>query len=110
MPNGIIALLPLSDRLSSIVWSTEVDIVKSLIKMSENEFIDAVNHAFVQKFPKQAFINEAMRGLASILGQDHTTRQLPPKVHKIYHNSRAAFPLGFGHASTYVRQGVALIG
>lgn len=51
-----------------------------------------------------------MRSLASILGQDHTTRQIPPKVHKIYNNSRAAFPLGFGHASTYVRQGVALIG
>lgn len=52
-----------------------------------------------------------MKCAASCLGTDtQTVRQLPPKLNSLYHNSRAGFPLGFGHANTYVRRGVALIG
>lgn len=48
LPNGVIALLPLSENLSSIVWSTEVDHFKNLMQLDEADFIDAVNHAFVR--------------------------------------------------------------
>lgn len=40
-------MLPLSDTLSSIVWSADTDVVKNLIKLPETEFVDAVNNAFV---------------------------------------------------------------
>lgn len=52
-----------------------------------------------------------MKGVASFLKIDsQTVRQLPPKLISLYNNSRAGFPLGFGHANSYVRHGVALIG
>lgn len=50
LPDGVIALLPLSNQLSSIVWSTNTDKVKQLLQSSEMEFIDAVNDAFVSTF------------------------------------------------------------
>lgn len=47
LPTGVIALLPLSDNLSSIVWSTENKQFKHLMQLSDSDFIDAVNNAFV---------------------------------------------------------------
>lgn len=47
LPDGVIALLPLADNLSSIVWSTKPEIVKELLRLPETEFIDAVNNVFV---------------------------------------------------------------
>ena len=46
--NGVIALLPLSDNLSSIVWSVDTKDFKRLLNLPEDEFIDAVNQAFVR--------------------------------------------------------------
>lgn len=39
-----------------------------------------------------------------------TVRRYPPKIAKIEEGSRAAFPLGFGHATNYITKGVALVG
>ena len=36
--------------------------------------------------------------------------QYPPCIKNVVDKSRACFPLGFGHASSYVTQGAALIG
>lgn len=47
LPNGVIALLPLSTKLSSIVWSTETKHFKHLMQLNDADFIDAVNNAFV---------------------------------------------------------------
>lgn len=49
LPDGVIALLPLSNNLSSIVWSTGIETVNELLELPETEFIDAVNHAFVRR-------------------------------------------------------------
>lgn len=48
LPNGVIALLPLSQNLSSIVWSTDVNHFKKLMQLNDTDFIDAVNNAFVR--------------------------------------------------------------
>lgn len=47
LPSGPIALLPLSDTLSSLVWSTSHEHAAELVSMEEEEFVDAINSAFV---------------------------------------------------------------
>ncbi|XP_055448751.1 ubiquinone biosynthesis monooxygenase COQ6, mitochondrial isoform X2 [Psammomys obesus] len=89
LPSGPIALLPLSDTLSSLVWSTSHDHAAELVGMDEEEFVDAINSAFPTRV---------------------SARQLPPSVAKVDAKSRALFPLGLGHAAEYVRPRVALIG
>ncbi|XP_017384170.1 ubiquinone biosynthesis monooxygenase COQ6, mitochondrial isoform X1 [Cebus imitator] len=46
LPSGPIALLPLSDTLSSLVWSTSHEHAAELVSMDEEQFVDAVNSAF----------------------------------------------------------------
>lgn len=47
LPDGVIALLPLTSNLSSIVWSADTKMVKDLLQLPEPAFVDAVNQAFV---------------------------------------------------------------
>ncbi|XP_021565273.1 ubiquinone biosynthesis monooxygenase COQ6, mitochondrial isoform X2 [Carlito syrichta] len=89
LPSGPIAVLPLSDSLSSLVWSTSHEHAAELVSMDEEKFVDAINSAFPTRV---------------------SARQLPPSVAKVDAKSRVLFPLGLGHAAEYVRPRVALIG
>ncbi|XP_047720691.1 ubiquinone biosynthesis monooxygenase COQ6, mitochondrial isoform X2 [Prionailurus viverrinus] len=89
LPSGPIALLPLSDTLSSLVWSTSHEHAAELVSMDEEKFVDAINSAFPTKV---------------------SARQLPPSVARVDARSRMSFPLGLGHAAEYVRPRLALIG
>ncbi|XP_053119919.1 ubiquinone biosynthesis monooxygenase COQ6, mitochondrial isoform X2 [Hemicordylus capensis] len=46
LPSGPIALLPLSDTVSSLVWSTSHEHASELQRMDEESFVDSVNSAF----------------------------------------------------------------
>lgn len=114
LPTGPIALLPLSDTCSSLVWSTSPEHAAELLKMDEETFVDAVNSAFWSSEYHSEFIssaNSVLRSVVSLLMPSGTpARQLPPSVSGVGEKSRTAFPLGLGHATEYVRQRVALIG
>ncbi|CAI9567203.1 unnamed protein product [Staurois parvus] len=114
LPTGPIALLPLSDSCSSLVWSTSPEHAAELLKMDDETFVDAVNSAFESSEHHSEFISSAnsmLRSVLSLLMPSGTpARQLPPSVSGVGEKSRAAFPLGLGHATEYVRQRVALIG
>ncbi|XP_015171176.1 PREDICTED: ubiquinone biosynthesis monooxygenase COQ6, mitochondrial [Polistes dominula] len=114
LPTGPIALLPLTNTLSSLVWSLTTKEAKNLMKISEEEFVDNINKALWKVYPKDGIVESGMKALQQLLQglslQSGISRQLPPSVSKIVEGSRAAFPLGFGHSVSYVAPGTVLIG
>ncbi|KAF7201877.1 ubiquinone biosynthesis monooxygenase COQ6, mitochondrial [Nothobranchius furzeri] len=114
LPTGPIAMLPLSDTESSLVWSTSPELAEELLELEEESFVDAVNSAFWNNENHSDLIETAsslFRGaLSTMTPSAGSPRQLPPSVAGIGPKSRVMFPLGMGHASEYIRQRVALIG
>ncbi|TKS86456.1 Ubiquinone biosynthesis monooxygenase COQ6, mitochondrial [Collichthys lucidus] len=114
LPTGPIAMLPLSDTESSLVWSTSHRLAEELLELDEESFVDAINSAFWSNENQSELIETAgsvFRGaLSAIMPFAGSPRQLPPSVAGIGPKSRVMFPLGMGHASEYIRHRVALIG
>ncbi|EDW03828.1 ubiquinone biosynthesis monooxygenase COQ6, mitochondrial [Drosophila grimshawi] len=112
LPSGPIALLPLSDKQSSLVWSTTVPHAKQLLAMEPAQFVDALNEAFCRQYPRVDVVDKALQALNAFFGNSGAQhqRQYPPRVCGVQERSRATFPLGFLHASSYVCNGAALVG
>ncbi|XP_015281841.1 PREDICTED: ubiquinone biosynthesis monooxygenase COQ6, mitochondrial [Gekko japonicus] len=114
LPSGPIALLPLSDTISSLVWSTSHEHASQLQNMDEESFVDSINSAFWSNANHSDFIDTAgsmfRSALSLLMPSRSAARQLPPSVAKVDPKSRAVFPLGLGHATEYVQHRVALIG
>lgn len=112
LPTGPVALLPLSERHSSLVWSTTVPHAKELLAMEPSQFVDALNEAFCRQYPRVDVADKALQALNAFFGNNKSQyqRQYPPRVCGVKERSRATFPLGFLHASSYVCNGAALVG
>ncbi|XP_030380642.1 ubiquinone biosynthesis monooxygenase COQ6, mitochondrial [Scaptodrosophila lebanonensis] len=112
LPTGPVALLPLSEKESSLVWSTTVSHAKELQAMPPEQFVEVLNEAFCRQYPRVDLADKAVQALNAFFG--HTSaqhhRQYPPRVCNVKERSRATFPLGFLHASSYVCRGAALVG
>lgn len=87
---------------------------KELLKVSEEEFVDRINEALWRVYPKNGVIESGMHALRQLLEgfslETGACKQLQPSVAAIVEGSRAAFPLGFGHAASYAQLGTVLIG
>lgn len=87
---------------------------KKLLQLPEEEFVDNLNDALWKVYPKDGIVEGGMKALQQLLEtlqlQTGVSRQLQPSVSSIVEGSRAAFPLGFGHAVQYVQPSVALVG
>ena len=81
LPTGPIALLPLADGRSSIVWSTSMDQAQSLLALDDDEFMARVGAA----------TDHALGAVTSV-------------------TERVSFPLRAVHARQYCAKRVALIG
>ncbi|KAF5308215.1 hypothetical protein FQR65_LT06395 [Abscondita terminalis] len=114
LPTGPVALLPLKNNLSSLVWSTTPEQAQSLMDLSEDAFVDKVNDAFCKPYDNNYVIRESTKGFNSLLEYlelpNFNEKQIPPKITGIDSGSRASFPYAFGHATNYVKQRVALVG
>lgn len=110
IPTGPVALLPLSEKFMSLVWSTTKQHAEDLKAMDEDNFVRALNEAFCKEYPKDYLVSNVLNALDSLTRNNQNAVQYPPQVCAVLEKSRATFPLGFLHASSYVRPGVALIG
>ncbi|XP_060572224.1 ubiquinone biosynthesis monooxygenase COQ6, mitochondrial-like [Ruditapes philippinarum] len=114
LPTGPIAMLPLSDTVMSLIWTTSPDHAEHLSSLSDESFIDAVNDAYWHDRDINEVANKVsstFQSLVQTLSPGGTScRQLPPTVTGVQKGSRASFPLGLTHSSNYVRHRVALVG
>ena len=81
MPAGPLAILPLTENRSSIVWSETDDRAEELMSMSDTDFLEALRPAF-----------------GSFLGQISLT------------GARFSYPLGLTLANSFIADRMALIG
>ncbi|CAL1296844.1 unnamed protein product [Larinioides sclopetarius] len=114
LPTGPIALLPLSDDLCSLVWTVSLPMCEKLLNMPEDQFVDSLNSSLWDEEKKNSVVESAILNLKNLISTltpgYEPVRQLPPSILSVQPNSRAAFPLGLGHATEYVAPRVALIG
>lgn len=100
LTTGPLAILPLWDEYSSIVWSCENDIYNDLMQLSDEEFLTELNYSLTRK----ALVNTQNIVFSSDAGFD-----IPPVITEIV-NKRRSFSLGMQQANRYVGDRVALIG
>lgn len=115
LPTGPVALLPLSEDKSSLVWSTTRANAKELLTLSDEEFTEALNRVIWDDSGTDQIVQSVHERWLKLLetflpGRGADIRQLPPSVSTVMPNSRGAFPLGLGHAVHYVAPRIALIG
>ncbi|XP_037087118.1 ubiquinone biosynthesis monooxygenase COQ6, mitochondrial-like [Pollicipes pollicipes] len=115
LPTGPLALLPLSDTRSSLVWSTSDAEARRLLALSDDDFVDALNRSLWDEHeaaPAVQWAADAARGLLGALGLRAPSGplQLPPSVAGVVPGSRAAFPLALQHAEAYTARRAVLVG
>ncbi|RWS26813.1 ubiquinone biosynthesis monooxygenase COQ6-like isoform X2 [Leptotrombidium deliense] len=108
--NSIFALLPLSENFSSFVLSVPKGLGEQLMKLSDEEFVDALNQALFSTYRTgSSFINNTMdqfnKVVKSLLpsgGNNRPPRQNPPQLVLLDSNSRSMYPLRFGTTLPYL--------
>ncbi|CAL8467656.1 g7194 [Coccomyxa elongata] len=99
---GPLALLPVRDGYSNIVWSTSLQQASALEKASPHEFALAVNEALRGGFPPARNPLLPMRSAEEFAA--------PPAVFAVEETQQRSFPLACAGAGRYVRPRLALVG
>ncbi|XP_002518129.2 ubiquinone biosynthesis monooxygenase COQ6, mitochondrial [Ricinus communis] len=115
LPSGPIALLPIGDKFSNIVWTMNPKESSDCKSMNEDDFVKAVNHALDHGYgphPKSSLFDGAnmftwLSGNSVVSANE--SFEVPPKVVKLA-SARLAFPLSLMHAKNYTSKRIALIG
>lgn len=115
LPAGPIALLPIGDKFSNIVWTMNPEGAKDCKSMNEDKFVQTLNHALDYGYgPHPNSSSWGATDMFSWLGRDvsvsaNESFEVPPKVVKLA-SERMVFPLSLKHAKEYASKRVALIG
>lgn len=120
LPTGPIALLPVRDGFSNIVWSTTVAEAEYLEGLGPKEFAREVNEAFHSRPEEEdggggfGSLGSALRSLTGKLIPSETTGKdefvAPPEVVEVVGMAQRSFPLRRKHVLTYCQRGVVLAG
>ncbi|BAB01361.1 unnamed protein product [Arabidopsis thaliana] len=113
LPNGPIALLPIGDKFSNIVWTMDPKEASDRKLMNEDDFIKAVNDALDSGYGPNPETTSSRDSLSWLTGDATISAkerfETPPKVVKLS-SERMMFPLSLRHAKDYVSKRVALVG
>ncbi|KAL6971109.1 putative ubiquinone biosynthesis monooxygenase [Sarracenia purpurea var. burkii] len=115
LPAGPIALLPIGDKFSNIVWTMNPKESSDFKSMDDDDFVNAINHALDSGYgphPRPHLFGGG--SIFSWLRADVTSSatecfEVPPKVVKLS-SERMVFPLSLMHANQYASRRVVLIG
>ncbi|KAI9749578.1 MAG: putative ubiquinone biosynthesis monooxygenase [Lichina confinis] len=130
LPTGPIALLPLPNKFSTLVWSTLPSHAAFLKAQSPNDFVAMVNAGFrlspvdldyLQSAPRHSDAAGESDSAATQLDvegevrwrEQHTRyeeQMVPQRVVGVQQGSVASFPLRMKHADTYVGERTVLVG
>lgn len=115
LPSGPIALLPIGDNYSNIVWTMNPKEATDRKSMDQDDFVKDVNSALDCGYgppPKSSIFGS--QNIFSWLNPNVTVSvdegfEVPPKVVKLA-SERMVFPLSLNHAKNYASKRVVLIG
>ncbi|CAM8893471.1 unnamed protein product [Rhodiola kirilowii] len=110
LPSGPIALLPIGDTFSNVVWTMTPKEASDFKSVTEDEFVYALNHALDYGYgphPGSGNIFPWLRSDATSSVSE--AFEVPPKVVKLS-SERMVFPLSLMHAKDYVAKRVVLVG
>ncbi|KAG9151129.1 hypothetical protein Leryth_002697 [Lithospermum erythrorhizon] len=115
LPNGPLALLPVGEKFSNIVWSMSPEEAEDRKSMSGIDFVNSVNHALDDAFgphPRSQLLGDG--NISSLFrsfvpSSANESFEVPPKVEKLA-SERMMFPLSLRHASSYALKRTVLIG
>uniref|UniRef100_A0A061SIF6 Ubiquinone biosynthesis monooxygenase Coq6 n=1 Tax=Tetraselmis sp. GSL018 TaxID=582737 RepID=A0A061SIF6_9CHLO len=112
LSTGPLALLPVRDGFSNVVWSTTPEIASALEAMGPEEFAAAVNRALSAGGPRGS--GGVVGGFASAASRFLFRGQPPfeefPRVLEYTGAPPKSFPLQMLHSGRYVRPRLALVG
>lgn len=116
LPSGPIALLPMGDKFSNIVWSMSPKESSACREMDETDFVKALNHALNYGYgphPQSKLLGDN-GDIFSWFRRDLTFSanecfEVPPDVVKLV-SGRMVFPLSLRHANNYASKRIVLIG
>lgn len=114
LPHGPIALLPIGENFSNIVWTMTPEESLDRQSMHEDDFVKEVNQALDDGCgPRPEAQLFGGRRVYSWLTADGTSGsecfEVPPKAIKLA-SERMVFPLSLMHANSYTSKRVVLIG
>ncbi|GAU29608.1 hypothetical protein TSUD_164560 [Trifolium subterraneum] len=115
LPNGPIALLPMGDKFSNIVWTMSPAESNDRKSITEEMFLKDVNSALDYGYGPHPTSSSLGNGdMFSWLKMDATLSaneffEIPPKAIRLA-SERMVFPLSLRHANSYASKRVVLIG
>ncbi|XP_057437158.1 uncharacterized protein LOC130729418 isoform X1 [Lotus japonicus] len=115
LPTGPIALLPMGDKFSNIVWTMSPAESNNRKSITEEDFLKDVNSALDDGYgPRPTSSLLGTRDVLSWFRNDAALSaneffEIPPKVVRLA-SERMVFPLSLRHANSYASKRVVLIG
>ncbi|XP_010696156.2 uncharacterized protein LOC104908709 [Beta vulgaris subsp. vulgaris] len=113
LPAGPIALLPIGNNYSNIVWTMSPKESSDCKAITEDDFVNAVNRAMDYGYgphpQSNSSIDKIFSSFSSDLVSSNESFEVPPKVVRLA-SQRMVFPLSLVQTSTYAKRRVVLIG